>query len=1397
MKLHSLLAAFVAVIVSTAALYGAGEVWVGGPGASDSNAGTAEAPFATIAAGVDACDAGGVVHVRAGSYPVSDQIDITNAVSVIGEGSASTVVYRQDPGTTPAYRVFHINHLDALVSGFTISNGCHATGAGVHIDTAGGTLANSIIRECTTTGAGGIVNFGSQNTTVRMAVVTNCVIEKNLSTGWNASIPGVSMGRSGQLVDCVVRDNVCKTTASYSYCGISMNGGEVLRCVITGNTTGTKTAATGAGGVYVYEWGGTIKDSLIAGNGYPYLIAGAIYAGNTRANLTISGCTIAGNHGSYSGGILVADNVTKAVNVFDTIIQDNVGDFEWTAVSDDWRGPGFTFSNCVCRSGFGAAPATDCVAGYVDFGPDYSLLYSPYGLTAGWKAYDAATAGANYGLRVDSARKAAGQAFAFTAYGHDPDHADLAYAWAFGDGATASGATATHAYATPGAYTATLTVSSGGSPLATFTKELFATSSADAYVVNAALNPGHVPAFPYATPATAATDIQSAIDAVSDGFTVHVGPGTYTLTDEIRITNAVSVIATEGRDATLLVRSVNKNAKDVIQRCACLSHPAARLQGFALSGGLVYWETDVPSYFAASGAGVLMTGLGGTVADCAITNNGLGKSMYVLGCGVGMYSDSAVLTNCLVAGNTVANVRCRGAGINIQNGLVVGCVISNNFLNGSGYTTEGCAIRATGKCRVTHSRICCNTAKGAQAGVALMHKDALIDNCLIDGNTASGMGGGVYLDSGNGTIANCTIVGNTASTGAGIYAYGNTRWALLNTVVAGNVGSGDASVIQIGGSANGLKQAVASNCLSTVAFPFTGPAPVNCLVDDPDFAADGFTPGNSSPLLDNGWDGAYDGLADDLDYIGNPRVVAFNGGGVDIGCVELQGSPAEAHFTISAASCVTGHEITLTGSGYDPAGGAILFRWIVDGVAQGGWTSSPTLALSFDTVGNHTVALEAQIGGSVVDGGSATVRVAPLTTYAVCPDTHADWTSVYPYATPETAATNVLDALAASAPGGKVLVGPGLYHIEAELEILDDIRVIAMEGPTATELRRRRVAPSSSRLIIERLASLDNAGALLEGFTLSNGYITDQDAVQSALYANCGAGVWIGPNGGSLVGCVVTNCVGASSVYGGGAIVIGPALVSNCVFQANSITGWNTAGGGVHQRAGIVTHCVFAANFSRTGNAGSSSSSALNCVAGRVSHCVITNNVGTVPGGYSGGGGAFYVGRDAVVDNCLVAGNTSPNAAAGIYAIGGTIVNCTIADNVSRTAPAGLYASVGKNVTLPALRNCIIQGNVLSGGEASEWSFDLESNATGEPSFSRCLSPVALLGADNILGTACFRNSRYLPLQSSPGVNAGSVTGLEDILSATDLLGRPRIVGRAIDIGAVEAGPQTLVIELR
>ena len=54
----------------------------------------------------------------------------------------------------------------------------------------------------------------------------------------------------------------------------------------------------------------------------------------------------------------------------------------------------------------------------------------------------------------------------------DPDGTIASYAWDFGDGATATGVTATHAYAVEGPYTVRLTVTDGAGATATTTRDV-------------------------------------------------------------------------------------------------------------------------------------------------------------------------------------------------------------------------------------------------------------------------------------------------------------------------------------------------------------------------------------------------------------------------------------------------------------------------------------------------------------------------------------------------------------------------------------------------------------------------------------------------------------------------------------------------------------------------------------------------------------------------------------------------------------------------------------------------------------------------------------------------------------------------------------------------------------
>src|SRR5262249_26971565 len=63
-----------------------------------------------------------------------------------------------------------------------------------------------------------------------------------------------------------------------------------------------------------------------------------------------------------------------------------------------------------------------------------------------------------------------GQAVSFDSAGSsDPENDPISFSWSFDDGATATGATASHAFTTPGVHTATLTVTDATGQTATAT----------------------------------------------------------------------------------------------------------------------------------------------------------------------------------------------------------------------------------------------------------------------------------------------------------------------------------------------------------------------------------------------------------------------------------------------------------------------------------------------------------------------------------------------------------------------------------------------------------------------------------------------------------------------------------------------------------------------------------------------------------------------------------------------------------------------------------------------------------------------------------------------------------------------------------------------------------------
>ena len=249
---------------------------------------------------------------------------------------------------------------------------------------------------------------------------------------------------------------------------------------------------------------------------------------------------------------------------------------------------------------------------------------------------------------------------------------------------------------------------------------------------------------PFTSWTTAATNIAPAVDAAAAGDTVAVLAGTYTQTNEILITNAITVMSAGGTDYTNTIvtgcgtgRIFNLTANAVID-------------GFTIRNGTC----------AAQGGGVLMTD--GTVRHCLLTQN-----TAISGGGGGLCLLNGLVTNCVISSNT-ALADGSGGGILMLGGLVANCQILDNHATGGGDSGGG------------GIGIVANTLAGAN-----------VSSCLIAGNTASGSGGGVNINSWSGPqlVQNCIFSNNLDVNGVSA-GYAMFTGVFSNCMAVGNRNGG-------------------------------------------------------------------------------------------------------------------------------------------------------------------------------------------------------------------------------------------------------------------------------------------------------------------------------------------------------------------------------------------------------------------------------------------------------------------------------------------------------------------------------------------------------------------------------------------------------------------------------
>ena len=932
---------------------------------------------------VDAAGTGDLVLVNDGVYQTGGRVvygALTNRVAVtkpftvqsVNGPDVTIIKGYQVPGITngdAAIRCMYLTN-DAVLSGFTLTKGATRSTGDTLSEQSGGAVfceASAVVSNCVLAGNSAAYYGGGACS----GMLLHCTVTANsaLAAGGayssaltNSIITGNAVVYGGGGCDLC---SLCGCTLQNNSAGLDGGGswGSTLEnCTIQGNT---------AGGVGGGAYQGVLNNCMIIGNLAPAVngagggtydasLTNCVLKGNWARNMAggakggiLRNCAVTANSANTGGGLYsaAAFNCTVTAN---TAIGEGGGVFK----SQLWNSVIYLNSASVSSNYDSASSLRYCCSppasgnGNVNADPQLATLshlsaISPC-LTAGNASYavgsdiDGEPWGNPPSIGCDQfnpgevtgplsvsiggpTNVVAGIMTYFCAWN---DGRVSVTRWEFDDGTIVSNrALIYHSWSAPGTYTVVLrgyNDSNPGGIAGTLT--VWVGDAPSRFV--ALGNPTPQP--PYSSWASAATNIQDAVDAAFPGEVILVSNGVYeagsrkfksAIANRVTVAKPVVLRSANGPGVTIIKGFQVPGATNGVTaiRCVYLSS-GARLHGFTLTSGAT-GDSGFAGLPERSGGGLLCETNGFVVvSNCVFAGNAA--------CSSGGGACYGQYFNCTFMSNAILGGLYDGAGGAVCNGSLAGCTLFGNFGgNGSG----GGAYSST----LTNCLLNGNyAASGGGAGSSTLYQCTLagnsanigggacygaLYNCLISSNKVvaqTAAGGGVCY----GKLSACTLVGNSSSSkGGGAFGGGLTN-CLLVANSSGTNGGGAASAVLInctlvGNSAavsgGGTYSATNRNC---IIYSNTAPSGPDFSGGDLTYCCTTTLPGSglgsftNAPLFVDmaGWDlhlqaispcinaGLNNYALSSTDLDGNPRI---SGGTVDVGAYEFQ-NPAS---TISYA----------------------------------------------------------------------------------------------------------------------------------------------------------------------------------------------------------------------------------------------------------------------------------------------------------------------------------------------------------------------------------------------------------------------------------------------------------------------------------------------------------------
>jgi PKD repeat protein len=644
------------------------------------------------------------------------------------------------------------------------------------------------------------------------------------------------------------------------------------------------------------------------------------------------------------------------------------------------------------------------------------------------------------------------------------------------------------------------------------------------------------PAAPYLTWATAATNIQEAIDEAVDGDEIVVTNGVYatggrsvygTMTNRVAIDKAVTVRSVNGPLVTTIEGGPAAGGGNGVGAIRCVYVGTnAVLSGFTLTNGHTRTNGDFRETCGGGAwcenAGVLTNcvlsgnsaSMGGGACSGTMNNCTLSGNSALMGGG----AYSGTMNNCTLSANRAAQ---QGGGA--RNCKLINCVLSGNSADLDG----GGAIGGT-----LSNCILIGNSAGRDGGGAT----AILNNCILSGNSAGRDGGGVC----RGLSTNCTLSGNSAKLGGG--ASGGT---LNNCIVYYNSATNGANYL--GGTLN-------YSC--TTPIPLSGQGNIS---SEPLLASVSHLSA-LSPCIGAGSSAYSTGVDIDGESWLSPPCIGADQfvSGQATGRLDVAFSFANHNLRVGKevpfVASISGRT---TASVWDFGGGIVI-------------SNRPQVSHIWTAPGLYEVRLTAY-NESWPDGISTTaqIEISPKLCLYVAPDSSR---AMPPYTSWDTAATNIQDAIDAAAEGDDIVVTNGVYATGGKVMagdlsnrvVLDKaVRVQSVNGPWVTTIAGAGATNGAAAVRNAWLAD----GASLVGFTLLGGATRssgDQTNQQSggaiwctsskAIVANCviksNTASWFGAAvfRGTLYNCLVSGNAANPTNHG----IITDANLNNCTVVSNT-----------------------------------------------------------------------------------------------------------------------------------------------------------------------------------------------------------------------------------------------------